>query len=277
MDKKKLASAEWNFSALKPQEIDAAFFYEFSRSSKVVVEKVELYRSLHWVITDFLFTSPLCLDGEIFDSLVHEEQAKIQQKLDAFKKNSFLRVIDWLSYCPKFPEIPFLDLAPADYREKGRGLPIHTRGFIDLGFHSQKTSMLPGIFLNEPNYHKAVSSPGLIEEHESLHVVMVDWRKTNGELVEDFTSWLALNREELWGKETRPAARGLFNEPLPFPDNCKKKDTALVNLGKLRCLEASAHWGDYMQSYNSGISDDRNLKKDVAVARQLIDWFDSQA
>lgn len=122
----------------------------------------------------------------------------------------------------------------------------------------------------------------------TLHMLCIDWRKPNKELVDDFANWIEGQRTSNknrpgWApwqdriniEPTRMSMRAFFNRPLELPKECKKINTALAHLGKLRCLEAAGSWAEYLKIYHSPETDQRSLEKDVKAARDVLSWVES--
>jgi hypothetical protein len=179
-------------------------------------------------------------------------------------------------FIPKFPEMPFCELKQKDW-QNGRPLPTNTRGFEDVVWYTpNRGHSIPLPFWGPGNFKEVISKPGFVLDHESLHVMILDWRKTNEELVADFRDWIKMSRSMVEVEPVRESARGIANDFLDLPKECKSVDTALLHLGKLRCFDSCGSWDEYMQIYCPGNADRRSLQKDVAAARKVLAWLDSR-
>ena len=274
-EKKALPKSEWCFQKINPADVKLAFFYEYSRQSSRMIRKVRHYRDLH----PYLYTFrpiPVCIDGNKYQACTLPQRYIIDLLMATFKEDAYSHLIDWLSFIPKFPEVPFCELEKKDL-QNGRNLPTNTRGVSDIVWHTSKgASHIPMIFRTPEKFSDIISKPGFVRDHESLHVMIINWRKTDSELVDDFRDWLKMSREFIEIPPVRESARGIANNPLDLPEECKSVETALLHLGKLRCLDSCGSWDEYMRIYRPGNTDRRSLQKDVAAARKVVAWLESK-
>jgi hypothetical protein len=280
--KKKLPQSEWNFSKIKPDQISYAFFYEYARQVDRVKKLVAEYRKLHPYIVHVPGVA-WSFPEEKVENLSRDELESIRKRVGQFKKNDYLSMIRWLSYCDKFPDTPFLKLDTADYQITkevplySRHFPVNHRGFCDVescwarDYKGKSRSVEDG---SEIFQYMAETGPD--EDHVTTHLIFVDWWKSDSELKEDFYKWIKFHRKNYQVKPVKTLSRGLLNRPLDLPKECRKMGTALSHLGKLRCLEAAGSWEKYLAAYHTEKSDRRYLEKDVSAARKVISWLEDK-
>jgi hypothetical protein len=282
--KKKLPENEWRFKKLPPALVSYAFFYEYARQSHKIKALVDEYRKLtshgieyHDVWSDW------AMDSKKSGNLPKEKTKVLWQKTEQFKVNDYLPLIRWLAHCKKFPKTPFLELKSEDYRNgpevsvNERVFPVNGRGVCEMGYcwmkdFSDKTfqiSLTPRLGSFQPI---ATGPDG--EEHVTAHMLRVDWWKTDSELKQEFAEWVDVYRKFLKVKSIPPGKRGLLNQPLDLPKECRKMGTALAHLGNLRCLEAAGSWENYLDIYEK--IDRRYLERDVSAARAVLAWLESK-
>lgn len=286
--KKKLPKSEWDFSRLNALFVTHAFFYEYSRQSSKVKELVGVYRELIPYIADDIPYDDWIFKTDKLVDLSEEDVDALWARTERFKNNTYLALIRWLAYCKKFPDTPFLELTPKDYLNgpevpiNVRVFPVNGRSFCDMGYHwvDDSDEEDPYVLdLNSGVPHGLFCPIDVSESsgpHISMHQVRIDWWKTDSELKAEFAEWLAAYRKFLKVKPIPSSKRGLLNRPLDLPKECRKKETALMHLGKLRCLEATGTWEKYLALYHGDKSDRRFLEKDVSAARKIIAWLEEK-
>ena len=276
LESKRLPYEEWDFSMIPAELTDLAFFYEFSRQSQKIKNRVDDYRKLHpYFPKETWMGGPLCFDNALLEQLAPSEIDYINSLMPFFKFEAFLSVIDWLSYCPGFPDKPFSELTEEEYRNN-RPVPVNTRGLDEWAGRGPDNYLHQLIPFVDKTFVEIADTPGVLKEYNSIHLIHFDWRKTDAELVRDFKDWMKMQRECFAITPTHAYARGLYNDPIPMPDKCKKKEKALEYLGVLRKQQACATWRQYMQTYCHSDADQRPEEKKVAAAGQLLAWFESQ-
>lgn len=283
-NKKKLPESEWEFSSLAPSLVSYAFFYEYSRQSEKIKSLVKVYRELirHGIEYYDVF-SDWARDPKNSQKLSEEKRAALWKKTDQFKENNYLPLIRWLAHCKKFPETPFLKLKPEEYRNgpevslNERVFPVDGRGVCEMGYCWMKD-------FNEQKFDIALThrlgscQPMAADpdaEHITAHMLRVDWWKTDSELKQEFSEWVDVYRKFLKVKPIPPGKRGFLSRPLDLPKECKKKDTALAHLGKLRCRNHAGSWEKYFAIYCAPDVNRRYLERDVSAAKQVLAWMES--
>ena len=280
--KKKLPKSEWDFSGLEPSLVSYAFFYEYSRQSDKVKELVEGYRGLHPYI-EHISVSDWTIPNEKAAHLSSDEKIKLYERAAPFKGREYIPLIRWLSYCEAFPNTPFMELDSTDYLFQkemprfSRYFPVDGRGFLDLESDWARE------YRGKTNYiedgreiFEIMAETDPENDHITIHHIFVDWWKSDSELRADFNRWIKFHRRNYKVKPVKALSRGLFDRPLDLPKECRKKNTALIHLGKLRCLEASGSWEKYLTLYHTAKSDRRYLEKDVSAARKVIAWLEDK-
>ena len=249
------------------------FFYEYARESKKITRLVDIYREFHPYISS-ITRNPLSFDSEKFEKQSVKEQERIKMLTGNFSRNAMLYLIDWLSFISKFPLSPYLSLKENEIKN-GREMPKNIRGVEDIVFYFPDGAAicLPAFFGGK-SFTEIFENT--IPNYQSAHVMLIDWRKTNVELVDDFRDWIEMSRNFTKTQPIREASRGIFNEELDLPKECKKVDTALFHLGKLRCNKSCASMDEYMKIYHPSNIDRRSIQKDISAARAVLSWLESK-
>jgi len=282
-NKKKLPESEWDFSGLAPSLVSYAFFYEYARQSEKIKSMAKVYRELirHGIEYHDLW-SAWASDPKKSPKLSEEKKAKLWKKTEQLKTNDYLSLIRWLAYCKKFPETPFLELKPEDYRNEPdvavneRIFPVKGRGVCEMGYCWMK-DFDKQTFDITLTHRLGSCQPMAADpdtEHITAHMLRVDWWKTDSELKQEFSEWVDVYRKFLKVKPIPPSKRGLLNRPLNLPKECRKMGTALVHLGNLRCLEAAGSWENYLALYEK--INRRYLERDISAARKIIAWLEEK-
>lgn len=263
---KRLPDAEWQFSDIEPKLIGKAFYYEYARQSEKISALVELYRE----IRGYYVQNPS--DGSSVPSpeLNEKQLAELKQKEAKFKGDEYTLILAWLSDCKSFPKKPFSKLKPKEiYTDNDffNALP----GLGDIGHrwleHTDKDSF--SYFFEEEN------KPVDCERSIGVHLLWIDWRKTDTELKNELFDWVKYTREQIGAKSTPELKRGIFNRTLDLPKECRKMNTALAHLGKLRGLEHAGTWVKYLSIYQDEGKERRYHEKDVSAARSVLEWMES--
>jgi|GEM_PF-6235854 len=283
--KKKLAEKEWNFSKLSPEQVPYAFFYEYSRQSDKIKELIKVYRELIPYLDEEAPGEGWFFSIETTRDLTIDQKDEIRSKTELFTENEYLFLIRWLGRCEKFPDTPFLELKEEDYRNgpdvafNARLFPVNGQGFSEIESCWIK-DFQENTFRVDP-YHVRYKLPpvagrGPSGEHVSAHLIRIDWWKSNNELQAEFAEWVEACRQYIKVEPVKTGARGILNQPLDLPKECKKMSTALAHLGSLRCLKATGSWEKYLTVYHTDKSDRRYLEKDVSAARKVISWLEKK-
>ena len=288
-NKKKLPKSEWDFSKLNPEQLPYAFFYEYARQSDKIKSLVRVYRELIPYGVNYDSEHEWSFEVKKIKHLSKQEDAVLWSKTEQFKINEYYSLIIWLSFCEKFPAASFIELKTEDYRDMpGRAygciLPVNGRGLCEIVYcwakdfkefnedpNDRETHMPVGRDFLQP-VEKAEAG----KEHVSVHLMRVDWWKSDSELQAEFAEWVEYGRARVKVKPVKATSRGLLNRPLGLPKECRKTSTALLHLGKLRCLESSGSWEKYLAVYQEDKSDRRSLEKDVSAARKIIAWLEEK-
>lgn len=300
-----IAREEWDFSLIPTEHVDNAFFYEFSRQSPIIQDVVNEFRKLapilskmpsnygalifdesDWKEFDNSGDEPKgeefkpCLmkeiDGKIVEfplkGLNEADKERLRTNSQNFKNNSFIEIIYQLSFCASFPEVPYSCLSESERVE----IPTNVEGLLYLASRQYGGGGHLWNGIEDKTFWEIGDIPGMLQEHCDLHLLCIDWRKTDAELAQDLKEWVKRIRPNVDIKSTPLYSRGLYNQPIPMPPNCKKKDKALEYLGILRKRMSAGTWKQYMHTYCSLDADQREEEKKVAAANKILSWFESQ-
>lgn len=130
----RLEEAEWNFSELgNADEVRFAFFWEYSRESKTIIERINWLRSetpeFAGSVSELIVSEDLVFvkavhktdeqeeysDSEMKEFLIHESKNK--KRYQEFKKKRFFEQIEFLSRVDSpFPRTRYIDVREKDTR-----------------------------------------------------------------------------------------------------------------------------------------------------------------
>jgi hypothetical protein len=278
MTVRKLRPDEWNFDRVSDDRARGVFLYEYFRYSDKCRKLVLRLRKID---------NP-CMCGEWLEGykpMTIERRELLRKEVGGA---TFEKLAEALMNCPQFPRTPALKLRDQDWIRDLQRTPA-VRSCSGEIVASQSMKNATDQIVGKPGIEYRFKGSVKAMEFESVFPLIIDWRKPDAQIAEDFrVRVLSLRTEQFWkvGKiSPTQAAIGNLADKLPF-----KPLTALIWLGVLRRFEAADEdWGKYFEFYDgemrkklekqdSGFeSRRRKCLRDCERARKILAWLETGA
>jgi len=276
---RKLKNEEWKFENLSNGYARGVFLYEYLRYSTKFRNLILRLREMD---------NPCMLgnwpNGYMPMTVMRREF--LRKEVDGGE--TFERLVEALINCPKFPKTPTLKLRDQDWlRHLQRTPSVRSCSgeIIDIQDMKDATNQVVGKPGIEYHFKGAVKA----QEFESVFALVIDWRKPDALIAEDFNLTVLGRRPEEFRKagkiSPQQSAIGNLVQNLPF-----KPLTALNWLGVLRRFDAAASdWGKYGEFYSGEMHKQlkeqgsdfhswrRKRQRDCQRARTILAWFETGA
>lgn len=161
---------EHNFDKVSDNEIFACLFFEYGRESRVLVEKLSVFKK-HFL----KYPSPQEFEKYLADSYgdVSEKDRNLLQKIYYSPARVCL-------ICPDFPKRAWQSV-PAEQRKQGLK-------------HLQAWNLKATLYLKKKMVSSEESGKGLLLKVGYSHFPIYNWQWNDDELADQFKIWLLLNR-----------------------------------------------------------------------------------
>lgn len=241
---------EYDFSAINPEEIDAACWWEYLRESSRARAAVEIYRN-----------SDRLLPADI----------------EPIRDITGTMLLSLLSHVDGFPATPWLSLSEADRTSATlfiRGELAPAAWITPDAYIANKSEVKPGA----PPFQQCLEvrlpilggSPRALGTTRRSILLTVNWEANNEQILETIAQWLKKNRPgECANTKRRPILTG-----------GNKKFTsqyadAIRWLGPRRLHAALGKWPAVAAQMGGGV-DGPLASKLAAKARRIVDWLDGK-
>ncbi len=260
---KPLAEAAWNFEAVSDDELDACFYYEFARSSKLIRDGVEGWRTnfsrrIEWRRTTLQtvktnwFRAPQSpwkpgnLSMSHVDDIDDGYSAAwgANEDAESLKPETLSKahplVLDFVAAFEEFPSTPWLQITDLDKRAEFAAtwrVPDlqHCAGAVGCSDHILEACDLQGLSAWR-EVRRTERAPANASIKPGLHLFAISWNYEDDEIAAAVKAWCFKNRPpEYRTEEPKPKKKmlGLNWRVLPFG-----KRAGLDYLGVWRRREA---------------------------------------
>ena len=282
---------EYQFIKIPDEELDACYYYEFSREKSELIKGIKLWRKrvpklaeikTHWLKDRKRKQKNISLrDPKILpDSDNDNADALMPKYLDKYT----LYLVNLIAAFPEFPDAPWQSI-PNDERKKlwAQSFKAPTEDDFRKEPHRAIDDVTELIHFCEAHGMSLVRhlQRGQSDPHNKrlkigTRLLNISWKWTNKQIMAAFEDWLAANRPSDYPEPTIGIGRGIEQLGADWTKLPQKKHTSLKCLGVYRRKKICS-WNKYLNrwpvGYGNKASEKRRLQTQKQVALKEIESF----
>ena len=282
---------EYQFIKIPDEELDACYYYEFSREKSELIKGIKLWRKhvpqlaeikTHFVINHKRKQKNIFLRDPIILPDTDNDNADALMPKCLEKYTDYL--VNLIATFPEFPDAPWQSI-PNDERKKlwAQSFKAPTEDDFRKEPHRAIDDVTELIHFCEAHGRSLVRllQRGQSDPHNKrlkvgTRLLNISWKWTNKQIMAAFEGWLATNRPSDYPEPTIGIGRGIDQLGSDWTELSQKKRTALECLGVYR-RKKMCSWNEYLDKwpvgYSNKASEKRRLQAQKKVASKIIASF----